>query len=73
MLSLTLDGPLTVLRKTSTLIPRGVTRPAVVSFHVSLSFREFTDFLVVHNGIITNYREIKEYLLKKGHVFEVNP
>ena len=44
-----------------------------MSFHVSLSFREFTDFLVVHNGIITNYREIKEYLLKKGHVFEVNP
>ncbi|CAJ0960065.1 unnamed protein product, partial [Mesorhabditis belari] len=28
------------------------------------------EFLVVHNGIITNYREIKEYLLKKGHVFE---
>ncbi|GMR46247.1 hypothetical protein PMAYCL1PPCAC_16442, partial [Pristionchus mayeri] len=29
-----------------------------------------SDFLVVHNGIITNYREIKEYLLKKGHRFE---
>ena len=25
---------------------------------------------MVHNGIITNYREIKEYLLKKGHKFE---
>ncbi|MFH4973447.1 hypothetical protein AB6A40_000156 [Gnathostoma spinigerum] len=28
------------------------------------------EFLVVHNGIITNYREIKEYLVKKGHNFE---
>lgn len=27
--------------------------------------------MVVHNGIITNYREIKEYLMKKGHKFEV--
>ncbi|VDM77731.1 unnamed protein product, partial [Strongylus vulgaris] len=26
--------------------------------------------MVVHNGIITNYREIKEYLIKKGHKFE---
>lgn len=25
---------------------------------------------MVHNGIITNYREIKEYLAKKGHTFE---
>lgn len=31
---------------------------------------EFADFVVVHNGIITNYREIKEYLVKKGHKFE---
>lgn len=28
------------------------------------------EFLVVHNGIITNYREVKEYLMKKGHIFE---
>uniref|UniRef100_A0A0N5A7S0 glutamine--fructose-6-phosphate transaminase (isomerizing) n=1 Tax=Syphacia muris TaxID=451379 RepID=A0A0N5A7S0_9BILA len=28
------------------------------------------EFLVVHNGIITNYREIKAYLQKKGFVFE---
>uniref|UniRef100_A0A914V3J3 glutamine--fructose-6-phosphate transaminase (isomerizing) n=1 Tax=Plectus sambesii TaxID=2011161 RepID=A0A914V3J3_9BILA len=28
------------------------------------------EFLVVHNGIITNYREIKEYLIRKGHQFE---
>lgn len=25
---------------------------------------------MVHNGIITNYREVKEYLMKKGHEFE---
>ncbi|VDD91786.1 unnamed protein product [Enterobius vermicularis] len=28
------------------------------------------EFLVVHNGIITNYREIKAYLVKKGYAFE---
>lgn len=28
--------------------------------------------MVVHNGIITNYREIKEYLKKKGHNFEAS-
>lgn len=28
------------------------------------------DFVVVHNGIVTNYREIKEYLQKKGYSFE---
>ncbi|VDN05331.1 unnamed protein product [Thelazia callipaeda] len=28
------------------------------------------EFLVVHNGIITNYRELKEYLIKKGYEFE---
>ena len=27
------------------------------------------DFVVVHNGIIENYLQIKENLLKKGHVF----
>jgi len=28
------------------------------------------EFVVVHNGIITNYRELKEKLSKKGFVFE---
>ncbi|KAI3416151.1 hypothetical protein GPALN_005700 [Globodera pallida] len=28
------------------------------------------DFVVVHNGIITNYREIKDYLSSKGYQFE---
>lgn len=25
---------------------------------------------MVHNGIITNYKEVKDYLLKKGYQFE---
>jgi glutamine---fructose-6-phosphate transaminase (isomerizing) len=28
------------------------------------------EFLVVHNGIITNYKELKTVLEKKGYVFE---
>jgi len=28
------------------------------------------EFLVVHNGIITNYKDIKVFLSQKGHVFE---
>ena len=27
-------------------------------------------FAVVHNGIIENYKELKEYLISKGHVFK---
>jgi len=27
-------------------------------------------FIVVHNGIITNYKDIKAFLLQKGHKFE---
>ena len=30
----------------------------------------FSDFVVVHNGILTNYKEIKGYLERKGHQFE---
>jgi glucosamine--fructose-6-phosphate aminotransferase (isomerizing) len=26
--------------------------------------------VVVHNGILTNYKEIKGYLQRKGHQFE---
>ncbi|CAD6195299.1 unnamed protein product [Caenorhabditis auriculariae] len=43
--------------------------PKDVNSHPQRS-SENNDFMVVHNGIITNYREIKEYLLKKGHTFE---
>jgi len=28
------------------------------------------EFIVVHNGIITNYKDIKQFLLSKGYVFE---
>jgi glutamine---fructose-6-phosphate transaminase (isomerizing) len=31
---------------------------------------KFADFVVVHNGILTNYKEIKGYLERKGHQFE---
>lgn len=30
----------------------------------------FSEFVVIHNGIITNYKDIKQYLEKKGHKFE---
>ncbi|VDM81595.1 unnamed protein product [Strongylus vulgaris] len=43
--------------------------PKDVNSHPQRS-NENNDFMVVHNGIITNYREIKEYLIKKGHKFE---
>ncbi|KAK6748253.1 hypothetical protein RB195_001092 [Necator americanus] len=43
--------------------------PKDVNSHPQRS-NEKNEFLVVHNGIITNYREIKEYLKKKGHKFE---
>jgi len=29
-----------------------------------------SEFVVVHNGIITNYKDIKTYLENKGHKFE---
>lgn len=28
------------------------------------------EFVVVHNGILTNYKDIKQFLIKKGHDFE---
>ncbi|CAI4229463.1 unnamed protein product [Auanema sp. JU1783] len=43
--------------------------PKDVNSHPQRS-NDKNDFVVVHNGIITNYREIKEYLVKKGHIFE---
>ncbi|KHN82568.1 Glutamine--fructose-6-phosphate aminotransferase [isomerizing] 1 [Toxocara canis] len=43
--------------------------PKDVNSHPQRSNKK-NEFLVVHNGIITNYREVKEYLLKKGHEFE---
>lgn len=43
--------------------------PNDVNSHPQRSTKS-NDFVVVHNGIITNYREIKEYLQKKGYTFE---
>ena len=31
---------------------------------------EKNEFVVVHNGIITNYKDIKVFLTQKGHNFE---
>ncbi|KAG0721604.1 Glutamine--fructose-6-phosphate aminotransferase [isomerizing] 2 [Chionoecetes opilio] len=28
------------------------------------------EFVVVHNGIITNYKDVKQFLMQKGHKFE---
>ncbi|CAD5218328.1 unnamed protein product [Bursaphelenchus okinawaensis] len=43
--------------------------PNDVNSHPQRSDNE-NEFVVVHNGIITNYKEIKEYLKKKGCEFE---
>lgn len=44
-------------------------QPKTVNCHPQRS-DENNEFTVVHNGIITNYREIKEFLQSKGFVFE---
>lgn len=31
---------------------------------------ETNEFVVIHNGIITNYRDLKAFLIRKGHSFE---
>merc|ERR1719317_708837 len=33
-------------------------------------YREANKFVVVHNGIITNYKDIKQFLMTKGFTFE---
>lgn len=43
--------------------------PAAKNAHPQRS-NEDNKFIVVHNGIITNYKEVKEFLTKKGYVFE---
>ena len=30
----------------------------------------FADFVIVHNGIITNYKDLQKFLLQKGYTFE---
>jgi glucosamine--fructose-6-phosphate aminotransferase (isomerizing) len=42
-------------------------QPKDVNAHRS---NEEHDFVVVHNGIVTNYRDINDYLVKKSYSFE---
>ncbi|AFN83373.1 glucosamine fructose-6-phosphate [Encephalitozoon romaleae SJ-2008] len=46
-------------------------QPSVENCH-PLSSDKNDNFLVVHNGIITNYKDLKTYLGKKGFSFESN-
>ncbi|XP_055309071.1 glutamine--fructose-6-phosphate aminotransferase [isomerizing] 2-like isoform X3 [Sitodiplosis mosellana] len=43
--------------------------PSEVNSHPQRSDAEHS-FVVVHNGIITNYKDVKNYLESKGHTFE---
>ncbi|ELU13472.1 hypothetical protein CAPTEDRAFT_164953 [Capitella teleta] len=43
--------------------------PNWVNTHPQSSGNEH-DFVVIHNGILTNYKDIKAFLMKKGHVFD---
>ncbi|CAG7818645.1 unnamed protein product [Allacma fusca] len=43
--------------------------PSAVNAHPHRSDDDNT-FVVVHNGIITNYKDIKQFLIQKGHEFE---
>lgn len=43
--------------------------PSEINSHPQRSDLE-NSFVVVHNGIITNYKDVKNYLESKGHTFE---
>ncbi|GAB6028469.1 Glutamine--fructose-6-phosphate aminotransferase [isomerizing] 2 [Chamberlinius hualienensis] len=43
--------------------------PNIVNSHPQRSSNRH-EFLVVHNGILTNYKDIKQFLIKKGYEFE---
>jgi glutamine---fructose-6-phosphate transaminase (isomerizing) len=44
--------------------------PSVVNAHPHTSGGEAHEFLVVHNGIITNFRALKDFLVHHGETFE---
>ena len=44
--------------------------PSVVNAHPHTSGPDAHEFLVVHNGIITNFRALKDFLVHHGEVFE---
>ncbi|KAM9451704.1 glutamine--fructose-6-phosphate aminotransferase [isomerizing] 2 [Clarias gariepinus] len=43
--------------------------PSAVNSHPHRSDKK-NEFVVIHNGIITNYKELKKYLISKGYEFE---
>ncbi|KAI4873525.1 hypothetical protein NFI96_011356, partial [Prochilodus magdalenae] len=43
--------------------------PSAVNSHPQRSDKN-NEFVVIHNGIITNYKELKKYLVSKGYEFE---
>lgn len=43
--------------------------PSAVNSHPQRSDKD-NEFVVIHNGIITNYKELKAYLINKGYEFE---
>lgn len=43
--------------------------PSVVNAHPHISGRD-GEFVVVHNGIITNFRALKDFLVHHGEIFE---
>ncbi|XP_072295263.1 glutamine--fructose-6-phosphate aminotransferase [isomerizing] 2 [Eucyclogobius newberryi] len=43
--------------------------PSAVNSHPHRSDKN-NEFVVIHNGIITNYKELKEYLINNGYEFE---
>lgn len=43
--------------------------PSAVNAHPHRSDDD-NSFVIVHNGIITNYKDIKVFLMGKGHTFE---
>ncbi|KAG7518569.1 glutamine-fructose-6-phosphate aminotransferase [isomerizing] 2-like [Solea senegalensis] len=43
--------------------------PSAVNSHPHRSDKD-NEFVVIHNGIITNYKELKAYLINKGYEFE---
>ncbi|CAL1613345.1 unnamed protein product [Knipowitschia caucasica] len=43
--------------------------PSALNSHPHRSDKN-NEFVVIHNGIITNYKELKEYLINKGYEFE---
>ncbi|XP_075889070.1 glutamine--fructose-6-phosphate aminotransferase [isomerizing] 2 [Nelusetta ayraudi] len=43
--------------------------PSAVNSHPHRSDKD-NEFVVIHNGIITNYKELRKYLINKGYEFE---